>query len=38
MSTNDIQDSEILAVKNGLSQLGEAIETIAHRTIKAYLC
>jgi len=33
MSTNDIQDSEILAVKNGLSQLGEAIETIAHRTM-----
>ncbi len=35
MSTNDINDSEILAVKNGLLQLGEAIETIANRELPA---
>ena len=28
MSTRDIKDSELLAVKNGLLQLGDAIETI----------
>ena len=33
MSTNDIKDSEILAVKDGLIQLGEAIETIANREL-----
>ena len=35
MSTNDIKDSEILAVKDGLLQLGEAIETIANRELPA---
>ena len=35
MSTNDINDSEILAVKNGLLQLGEAFETIANRELPA---
>ena len=33
MSTKDINDSEILAVKNGLLQLGEAIDTIANREL-----
>ena len=35
MSTHDINDTEILAVKNGLLQLGEAIDTIAHRQLPA---
>ena len=35
MSTNDIKDSELLAVKNGLVQLGDAIETIANRELPA---
>ena len=35
MSTNDIKDSELLAVKNGLQQLGMAIETIANRELPA---
>ena len=35
MSTRDIKDSELLAVKNGLLQLGDAIETIANRELPA---
>ena len=35
MSTRDIKDSEILAVKDGLVQLGEALETIANRELPA---
>tara|TARA_B100000674_G_scaffold124364_1_gene95334 strand:+ start:2486 stop:3598 length:1113 start_codon:yes stop_codon:yes gene_type:complete len=33
MSTNDIKDSELQAVKDGLVKLGESIETIAKREI-----
>ena len=33
MSTNDIKDSEIKAVKEGLDTLGQAIETIANRVV-----
>ena len=33
MSTNDIQDSELKAVKDGLVKLGESIETIAKREL-----
>ena len=35
MSTRDIKDSEILAVKDGLVQLGEALETIANWELPA---
>lgn len=31
MSNNDLQETEILAVKNGLQQLGQAIDTLANR-------
>ena len=33
MSTHDIQDSELQAVKDGLIKLGESIETIAKREL-----
>ena len=33
MSTHDIKDSEIKAVKEGLDTLGQAIETIANRVV-----
>ena len=33
MSTHDINDSEILAVKDGLAKLGQSIETIAKREL-----
>ena len=33
MSTHDIQDSELKAVKDGLEQLGRSIETIAKREL-----
>ena len=33
MSTHDIQDSELQAVKDGLAKLGESIETIAKREL-----
>tara|TARA_B100000212_G_scaffold75301_2_gene53269 strand:- start:644 stop:1756 length:1113 start_codon:yes stop_codon:yes gene_type:complete len=33
MSTHDIQDSELQAVKEGLEQLGKSIETIAKREL-----
>ena len=33
MSTHDIKDSELKAVKDGLDTLGHAIETIANRVV-----